>query len=149
MRIGAPELVLVIFVVTIVLCVIAILRLVKRKSAQKDALEAKRLEVMNALLQKFQNSSDLVEFLNTDAGKRMTEAINAAPSNALTRSIVLVILAAVCFWYGLKMIIAPLALFGLTGSLNHPQLIWGIGLLGLVLVALAAYIAWISKIWKQ
>lgn len=147
MNVGAPTVVL-IFVVLIVLSVMAILRVAKRQSAQKDALEAKRLEVMNALIQKFENSSDLVEFLNTDAGKRMTEAISAPPSNTSTRSIVLVILAAVCFWYGIKMIIGPLALFGLSGSFGRPLLVLGLGITGFALVVLAAYFAWISKIWK-
>ena len=156
MHFGAPEVAIFLFIVLlalIVLGVIAILRFAKRKMAEKAALEAKKLEIMNTLLQKFENSKDLVEFLKSDEGRPWTEGLTVTPMTPSSRAILLLGVSVICLWIGLGSLYSSFAAFAITSSL--PPLLQGgfpvgafiaQGIMGAIFTAAAVWFFWLSNI---
>jgi hypothetical protein len=161
MHFGAPEVAMFLFIVLLALIVllgaIAILRFAKRKMAEKAALEAKKLELMNTLLQKFESSKELVEFLKSDEGRQWTERLTVTPMAPSTRAVLLVGVSVLCLWFGLGSLITSFAAFAINSSL--PPLLQGggfpvgaliaQGIMGAILTAAAVWFFWLSNIWRK
>jgi hypothetical protein len=154
-NLGAPELLLILVVVLIpvvfiVAIVVIVTMVVRRKSAERDIVEQKKLELMNSLVQKFENSKDLVEFLKTEEGKRLSEGIGTPPQKTSTRTVLLLVLAGICLFYGLRILAGFAIASSMVGFGNETSRAFvGLSVAGIVLITAAAFFFWLSNFWKK